>query len=696
MTTPGREGSRFRRLKAIAKFVGIRLVALIVLGLIAFLALADVGSLFRRSPWSDVPPTEIEPADSTGPGWPHRRGPGYNAISSETDLADSWPAEGPPLLWTQPCGRGYSGATLVGNRLFTQTQSLTAQDVECRDADTGALIWRHRSGWPYEPAGLYPGPRTTPTWHEGRVYFADPYGLVGCLDAVDGTLLWQINVNEEFDGSGTGFGYACSPLVEEGKVILPVGGEGASVVALDADDGSTVWASGDEPASYCSALPFEFRGRRCVVAFLQNALALFDLETGTQLGIEPYSSGYDEHAAAPLYDEPYLMAASPFRAGAICYRLESPELKPAEEGPAPIDLVTVWANRRFSNDTASSVLLEGHVYGFDLRDAQAKVQRPSRGKFKCLDFATGETQWETDQIGHATVVAADGKLFLFVDTGELILARATPDRFEELGRSRIFQGEICWTAPALHRGRLYLRSPAQLACVYVGQPEDLNEQQRQTARPASMKPASSKFDLGAFVGGEREYLFDPADGAELWLWYRYSLIGVLGLAAVAAGLSYPVLSLRRPDAAPRATRAIFWIAAFVFGVLGTPVFNRWTGTFIFTWPVCLFVAHQVAVNTIVWSGQLPRPRRAEFWSLLAGVFFLATCLAYYLVCRRLSLATEWAFLLGFLPSWAAAVPTAYRFRHDVRLIGDLLWALLSFTLFFWAAGTVLFWKAAML
>lgn len=139
---------------------------------------------------------------------------------------------------------------------------------------------------------------------------------------------------------------------------------------------------------------------------------------------------------------------------------------------------------------------------------------------------------------------------------------------------------------------------------------------------------------------------------------------------------------------------IFWSAAFVFGILGTPIFNRWTGTFIFTWPVCLFVAHQMAINTIVWSGQSPRPGRAEFWSLLAGVFFLATCLAYYLACRRLSMATEWAFLLGFLPSWLIAVPTAYRFRRGVRLIGDVLWVLLAFTLFFWAAGAVLFWKAA--
>ena len=695
MTPPGRAGTGLPRLKAVGWFIGTRLVAIVVVGLIAFATLADVGSLFRRSRWRDGPLPDSESSDTVGHGWPHRRGPSYDATSLETNLADSWHAQGPPLLWVQPCGRGYSGVTVVGRRLFTQTQSLTAQDVECRDADSGELLWRHCYGWPYEPAGMYPGPRSTPTWDDGRLYFAGPDGQVGCLNAIDGSLIWEVNINERFDGRGTGFGYSCSPLVEDGKVILPVGGEGASVVALDIEDGSTVWASGDEPASYCSALPFEFQGRRCLVAFLQNALALFDLRTGEQLSLCAYSSGYDEHAAAPLYDEPYLLAASPFRAGAVCYRLDTIDSGAGDDGSGAIQLVPVWSYRRFSNDTASSVLVDGYVYGFDLREAQAKAQRPSRGTYKCLDFATGDVLWETDQVGHATVVAADGKLLLFIDTGELILARATPDRFEELGRCQVFRNEICWTAPALYRGRLYLRSPTRLACVYVGHPEDLDAEPLQAFQPVSSEPASGTFDLGWFVGGEREYLFDPADAEELWLWYRYSLIGVLGLAVVATAMCYLLIAVRWRDEAPRVSRVTFWLVTFALGMAGTPIFNRWVGTFIFTWPVCLFVAQQVALNTVVWSNQSPRPGHARFWSLAATAFFVSVCLVYYVACRQLSLATEWAFLLGFLPSWLIAVPTAYRMRTDARVLGDLLCVLLSFTVFFWSAGAILLWKATM-
>ena len=210
-----------------------------------------------------------------------------------------------------------------GSSVFTQRQTAYYQSVLCLDADSGEPVWEYRYGWPYEAAGMYPGPRATPTWHDGRVYFAAPDGLVGCLDARDGRLLWSRNVTTEFDGKGTEFGYSASPTVEAGKVILPVGGAGASVVALDARDGSTVWASGDHPASYCSALPITFRGRRLVVAFLQNDLALLDLATGRWLWQQRVSTGYDEHAAMPLYEEPYLLLAYPFRAGADLYELQA-------------------------------------------------------------------------------------------------------------------------------------------------------------------------------------------------------------------------------------------------------------------------------------------------------------------------------------------------------------------------------------
>ena len=483
----------------VTQAVAVRMVFWGGAALLALLWFVDARALLGLRPTAGPAREEPDAGQDRSTAWPHVRGPDYDGLSRESGLADSWPPEGPPLLWTAELGRGYSGLIAAQGRVYTHTQTLTEQHVVALDAETGRRLWEYRCGWPFDPAGMYPGPRATPTWHDGRLYFAAPDGLVGCLDAATGRHVWSVNLAAKFGTRGVDFGYACSPLVEDGKVILPAGGERASVVALDAETGATVWTSGDEPASYCSCVPITFHGNRQVVAFLQNVLDGYDLTSGQLLWRTAYSSGYDEHAAIPLYQDPFLLAAVPFRGGADVYELRERALRASQEAPAgkpgsppqaaasgscPIDAHLVRHVPDLSNDVASSVLMDGCVYGFDIRDVQAKSQRPSRGELRCLDWKTGKIRWSTDRTGHVSLLGADGKLFLFSDRGEAILARATPEQYEELGRVGVFSGEICWTAPALHQNRLYLRSPSRAACLYVGKPENLEAADRnRAARP---------------------------------------------------------------------------------------------------------------------------------------------------------------------------------------------------------------------
>ena len=536
-------------------------------------------------------PTSATDADrdqTRGPGWPHLRGPNYNSTCDETSLAETWPDEGPLVLWVKEIGQGYSGFSAVGGRIWTQRQTSYFQTVMCLGGSTGRLVWEHKYGLTYQAAGMYPGPRATPTWHDGRVYFAGPLGQVGCLRADDGQLLWSVNVNETYGGLGTDFGYSCSPTVIDGKVILPVGGEGASVVALDANDGSPVWAAGDQPASYTSAIPITFQGRQLIVGYLQNAVALHDLKTGQLCWSHKLSAGYDEHASLPLYQEPHLLLSGPFRAGAELYELsvEAPE---ETNDAAGLTARRIWHSNRMSNDVASSILVDGYVYGFDLRDIQSKARRPSRGEFRCLDFKTGEVQWSSDQPGHASVILADGKLILFNDRGEVLLVRPTPEAYEELARTEVFGGEICWTAPSLENGRLYLRSPTRAACLYVGKTDRLKQEHLASARPASEIPQARKVDLAWLVSGERDCPADPPDLSELLKWYSVSLLYALGGAALITVLVWVVASRRWSNRGPLVVRAVFWGTLLLLAIAATPVGNRLGTSFLFTWPAALFV-----------------------------------------------------------------------------------------------------------
>src|SRR6185369_10517433 len=54
--------------------------------------------------------------------WPHMRGSNYDGVSAEQGLADSWPLDGPPRLWTRDLGQGHSGFIVADGRIFTQYQ----------------------------------------------------------------------------------------------------------------------------------------------------------------------------------------------------------------------------------------------------------------------------------------------------------------------------------------------------------------------------------------------------------------------------------------------------------------------------------------------------------------------------------------------------------------------------------------------
>lgn len=626
------------------------------------------------------------PSEVPDRGWPFIRGPQFDGRSPEIHLADEWPATGPPVLWHRALGEGYSAFTAARDRVFTQYQSLSGQYVICLDAESGETVWEYRYDWPYEAGGMYPGPRATPTLDGERIYFAAPSGLVGCLDW-RGNLVWSVETRVKFAGRGADFGYSCSPTVIDGLVLLPIGGPGAALVALDARDGSTKWQSGDDSASYTPAFPISLDGRKLVIAYLENALACFDQQDGRLVWRVELSQGYDEHAAWPIYVEPDLWISAPFRWGSSVSKLSPTD----GAGPEP-----VWRSDRLSNDVFSSVYDQGHLFGFDLKDVQAKSHRPSRGVFRCLDFKTGKALWETGQTGHAAVLIADGKLIMFNDQGEVILARANTERYEELSRVSVLAGEICWTPPALDRGRIYVRNRRQAACLFIGDRDLLERRAEQPLATVGDIPQGEFHNLASVLGVEPEYAFDIPSPPWLRRWYLtgMQLLGVGGLVAGAVHLLLRAPLGKLPGL--KTGWGSFWVVTFFLGAVAMTPLSMHYGEFVFTWPVSLFVAYQATAY------QLPLRRTASLdatrskRSTLAALTFAVICVAYYLLCRRLSLAFEWVFLSGF----AAAIPftLAGRWigqRGQWKTIAAVLFTACEFSAYYWGSVAWLWWKYPM-
>jgi hypothetical protein len=503
--------------------------------------------------------------------------------------------------------------------------------------------------------------------------------LVGCVDAATGAIVWTVNVQEKFRGDGYGFGFAATPLVRDGKVIVPVGGPKAGLVALHADDGRTVWTAADDPASYCGALPIRFHGREYIVGYLQNALVIVDAATGKVVSRQALSSGYDEHSAWPIYQEPHLLLTGPFRAAAVRWKLQ----------PGPNGAVQCrpdWTSRELGNDILSSVLYQGHIYGFDLRQLQASKHRASRGAFKCLEWASGKVRWSTDRVGHASVLAADRKLFLFNDTGSLILARADPASYQELGRTQLFEDEMCWTPPLLWHGRLFVRSPSRAVCLYVGRPEDTPALPDATTAPSRR---SWRLDSAWLVSREREYPNDAPTWEELTLWFAACLLLAFGGAALAGGLVR--ITVKYAGGRAPSFPLLFWPAAFILGFLGPNLFSSLCDRLLFTWPACLYAALHGVLRICCWAEQHPARRRAGWTARLAIAAFLAVCYGYFELCKSAGMFVTWSFLIGFLPAFPAWLSARAEMKGQ-RLPVRAAWLLLAFSVFFWSFAGVMLWK----
>jgi hypothetical protein len=406
---------------------------------------------------------------------------------------------------------------------------------------------------------------------------------------------------------------------------------------------------------------------------MRNCLLAHDPTTGERVWREELSAEYDEHAAWPLFAEPYLFIAAPFKSGCRVYRL-TPDTPPR----------MAWAGRAMSNDVCSSVLVGGHVYGFDLQQLQASAHRTSRGRFKCLDLATGAVRWETDRVGHATVLAADGKLVLLTDTGTLILARASADAYEELARVKVLDGGIGWTPPALWNNRLFLRNGTRAACVYVGPPDDPDV--AATVGP----PPTEQFDWGRLLTREPEFPHDAPVPADLARWFAWCVGGVFGGAAALAGVAWlAAVGTRRSR--PRVWAGVTFAAtAIVLGMAGTTVFSAWADAFVLTWPAALYVIFRVTLAVVAWAEVQPgkgrgRPRLA---ARIVTVLFVAACYGYYRLCLEVGYTMAWTFLAGFLPAAPACVVAVRSRRPWLIPVADAV----GFTVFFWTSGLLPGWK----
>ena len=380
--------------------------------------------------------------------WLHYRGPSATGASLEKGVSAKFPLDGPRVAWKANVGIGTSSVTVSGDRAYTMGNTKDHDQVFCFDVKTGAEIWKHEYPLDRDKRMFEGGTAATPTIDGDRVYTVSHQGDLFCLNAATGKKVWYKHYQQDLGGRRPQWGFAGSPAVEGNLLILDVGGKESSTVALDKMTGAVVWKSGEDEAGYASPVVANLGGKRTVVVFKGAALVGLEVKDGRELWRAPWKTSYEVNAATPLIVGEKIFISSGYGSG--CALIEISGGKAVEK----------WRNKNLKAHINSPVFSKGYIYGID-------DQASNRAPLVCLDLASGQVKWSQRGIGGA-LVAADGKLIILSESGELIIADDSPTGFRPLARAQVLP-KRCWVQPTFSNGRAFCRNnDGQLVCLDLG------------------------------------------------------------------------------------------------------------------------------------------------------------------------------------------------------------------------------------
>jgi outer membrane protein assembly factor BamB len=383
--------------------------------------------------------------------WPGWRGPARTGVTGDTGVPTIWSAT-ENVLWKVPLpGTGTGNPIIWDDRVF-----LTASDghdqgelhVFCCDRDTGRTRW-HRRVWGTAPTLFYPKSgmaSPTPVTDGQHLWAAFGTGDIFCFD-LEGGLVWQRALSDEYGVFENRFGASSSPLLFEETLIHQCDHYGASyVIALDKTTGANRWKA-DRPdvwLSWSSPQVVPFGDRFELVLSGSEKLDGYDPRTGTWLWTVRGQAR--ECVPTPVLANGLLISVSGPNGAHIC-------VKPGGFGDVTESHVA-WRNNRGTSFVPSGIAVGERYYVAD-----------DKGIATCLDSATGKLLWRKRLGGRFTAspVATAGKLFFTDESGSTLVVDAAQPDYHELSRNEI--GEDVYASAAISQGRLFLRTVKSLICV---------------------------------------------------------------------------------------------------------------------------------------------------------------------------------------------------------------------------------------
>lgn len=401
--------------------------------------------------------------------WPQILGPYRTGHAAGEILDATWPEGGPAVKWQRPVGSGYAGLAVSQNIAILFHRIGDQETVEAMQAQTGEVLWKHSS--PVNYRGTFnpnDGPIAIPLIHNNRVYTFGIAGQLQCLDFKTGKKIWSRDTHKDFQVGEGYFGVGSSPIIVEEKLLVNVGGKrkNAGIVAFSLDKGFTLWQTMKDDASYSSPTSAFLHGRFYAIFITRSYLAGIDPQNGNVVFQFPFGKrGPTVNGANPVMIGNYVFATASYGVGGFWGKIDR------------LNASEIWRSQEImSSQYTTPIEYDGTLIGIDGR------QDIGTSRLLCFDPQTKKVKWSQEDFGYATLFEADNKLILMKTDGTLVLAEASLEKYQELGRAQVLNSTTR-ALPALSNGLLFVRDEKTLKCLQL---------RSETPAPATPDKSTSK------------------------------------------------------------------------------------------------------------------------------------------------------------------------------------------------------------
>ena len=366
------------------------------------------------------------------------RGTSRTGIYNETGLLTKWPAEGPEMKWHfDGLGDGHSSVAINGEKIYL-TGLKDGKGILYMFDLAGKLIKQKEYGQEWDKN--YEGPRGTVTIDGDKLYLISGHGELFCMDKNTLSTLWEKAFLKDFDASNINWGINESPLIIGNMVITTPGGSSNNMIAFNKNSGAVIWTSkgeGDQ-AAYCSPLYIDDQEVPQIVSMTANHIIGVDAKTGEKLWSYENTNRWSVHANTPVYNNNMILCTSGYGAGSVMLKLI--------DGGRNVE--KVWASNLLDNQMGGMVKIGDYAYGSGHHNR----------KWYCVDWKTGKIVFEESGLAMGNVIANNNMLYCYTNKGEILLVKATPEKFDIVSRFKVTKGTAQhWAHPVIYNGTLYVR-----------------------------------------------------------------------------------------------------------------------------------------------------------------------------------------------------------------------------------------------